>query len=549
MASKTRIFFTNAISLTLTALLIRGISVVFNIYVSNVAGSEAMGLFSLIGSVYSFAVTIAASSINLGTARLVSDALGTFDRSLAKKTASKALRCCSVTGGTATVLLLAFSEKISEYVLGDMRACRSLQILALTLLPIAVCSCLSGYFTAVRRVKVTSAVQIIVQFSKIAVTAIFLSFFADLGAEEACISLVLGITASELLSFIITFILYLYDKHKYLSDTSSDDNINISVPITRRLLSITAPVTFSAGIRSALTAIQHVLIPRGIAASGKSWTNALSSYGALHGMALPLLLFPQAFVSSFSGLLIPEISECHVQRNFSRLKRVSFRSMTMSLIFSIGVAGIMVFFSQQLGIIIYNSEETALYIRVLAPLIPVMYVDSAADAILKGSGYQVYSMNVNIIDTLTSCIFAVTLIPKIGIWGYVISIYATEILNTSLSMAKMISVSGIKPKIIHQIAMPILCIIGATNISQLIFGIINIHLPQIVALTLNITVSILIYILLLHLTHTVGNDELEFINASLMSEKRYNMKFGKASKIEKPSPQLVCGDGKQNRNI
>lgn len=544
MASKTRIFFTNAISLTLTALLIRGISVVFNIYVSNVAGSEAMGLFSLIGSVYGFAITVAASSVNLGTARLVSDALGTSDLALAKKTASKALKYCIVTGGSATVLLLAFSKAISEYVLGDLRACRSLQILALTLLPIAICSCLSGYFTAVRRVKATAAVQIIVQLSKIAVTAMFLSFFAELGAEEACISLVIGITASEVLSLLITFILYLHDKSKQLNDTCHGEDANVSDNITRKLLSITVPVTFSACIRSALTAIQHVLIPRGIAASGSSWANALSSYGALHGMALPLLLFPQAFVSSFSGLLIPEISECHVQQNFDRLKRVSFRSMTLSLIFSIGVAGIMIFFSQQLGMIIYNSEETALYIRVLAPLIPVMYVDSATDAILKGSGYQVYSMNVNIIDTLTSCILAITLIPKMGIWGYVISIYATEILNTSLSMAKMISVSGIKPKIIHQVAMPILCIIGATNISRLIFSFIKASLKPWAALAFNIAVSVLIYILLLRLTHTVGSDELEFINASLMSEKRYNMKFGKAAKRNEP-PHLMCG-GKQS---
>jgi stage V sporulation protein B len=270
---------------------------------------------------------------------------------------------------------------------------------------------------------------------------------------------------------------------------------------------------------------QHALIPRGLKASGQSWAAALSSYGALHGMALPVILFPSAFVSAFAGLLIPEISECCVQNNTDRLRRVAFRTLTLSLIFSIGVAGIMLFFSNELGMLIYDNAETALYIRVLAPLVPVMYIDSAIDAILKGSGHQVYSMNVNIADTLTACVFALTLIPMIGIWGYVISIYATEILNSSLSLVKMVSVSKIKPRIIHQVCMPILCIIGATNLAKLILRLLPWGMGNVIELILGILLTLAMYLSLLLITRTIGKDEGEFLYASLLSEKQYDRKF------------------------
>lgn len=523
MASKTRNFFLNAIALTLTALIMRGVGLLFNILVSNRAGSEAMGLFSLLGSVNGFAVTLAAAGINLGTTRMVSEALGKNDPTLARKAVKRALIHCLVTGGIASLLLFLTAPFLGKTLLGDARAILPLRILSLSLIPISVCSCLSGYFTAVRRVKINSFLQILIQLSKIAVTLFLLSFMVDLGTEEACTALVAGGTVAELLSLLITYILYRIDLKKIPKDCEFSSSAQYS--ISKALIGITLPVTFSACARSLLTMLQHILVPRGLGASGASWEEALSAYGALHGMAMPIILFPSAFISAFAGLLIPEVSEFCVQNNESRLARSSYRAMTLSLIFSIGVSGIMIFFSKQLGMLIYGSEEVARYIRIMAPLIPVMYIDSATDAILKGSGHQVFSMNVNIIDALTACILALTLIPSLGIWGYVISIYATEILNTTLSLCKMITISKMRIRIGHQVIMPILCIIGATNIAAIILSLTKHPFGSVVELILHILLTLTLYLVLLLFTHTIGKDETEFLNASLLSEKSYNKRF------------------------
>ena len=237
---------------------------------------------------------------------------------------------------------------------------------------------------------------------------------------------------------------------------------------------------------------------------------------------------PSAFISAFSGLLIPEVGECIVQGNTDRLSRVSYRALTLSLIFSIGVSGIMIFYSHELGISVYGNVEAAQYIRIMAPLIPVMYIDSAADAVLKGSGHQVYSMNVNIIDTLTACVFALLLIPRIGIWGYVISIYATEILNTTLSISKMITICKMRVRVFHSVVMPILCIIGATNTVHLMTALFPFMSYGALGLIIGIISALSLYVVLLLITKTVGSDEKEFLYASFLSEKLYNNRFKSA---------------------
>ena len=66
-----RQYFLNGILLTLVALVMRTVSVSFNVYVSNLVGAEAMGLLALIGGLYGFAVTLATSGIHLATVRTV----------------------------------------------------------------------------------------------------------------------------------------------------------------------------------------------------------------------------------------------------------------------------------------------------------------------------------------------------------------------------------------------------------------------------------------------------------------------------------------------
>ena len=105
-----RQYFLNALLLTAVTLLMRTVSVSFNVYVSNRVGAEAMGLISLISGVYGFAVTLATSGIHLATVRTVAQSM---ERSGGEEN-GKCLRACllyaSFFGSLACILLLAFSR-------------------------------------------------------------------------------------------------------------------------------------------------------------------------------------------------------------------------------------------------------------------------------------------------------------------------------------------------------------------------------------------------------------------------------------------------------
>ena len=68
--------FWNALLLSAASLIMRTVGVWFGVYVSNRAGAEAMGLFSLMAGVYGFALTLATSGIHLGVTRVITEAIG-----------------------------------------------------------------------------------------------------------------------------------------------------------------------------------------------------------------------------------------------------------------------------------------------------------------------------------------------------------------------------------------------------------------------------------------------------------------------------------------
>ena len=520
-----RRFAVNALLLIAVNLFMRTVGVSFNVYLSGRAGGEVMGLYSLLFGVYGLAMTLGCGGINLGTTRLVADVMGQYGTSSeaaalgdpvpCRVAIRRALRRCLLYSllcsiATGIVMFLA-APTIGRVWLNDRRTILSLRALALTLPPIAVSACLNGYFTAVRRVAKTAAVGIGVQFLRIGLCAYLLTLWLPKGVEMTCLALVLGGALSELCGLVLTVLAYLADSHRHLRTGRREriyplpegidpNSEKTDTSTTKKLLGITVPVTLSACLRSGLLTLQHILIPRGLKQSGASWESALTSYGVLHSMVLPVVLFPSAFISSCSGLLVPEVAESWAGGDRKRVSRLAAKIITPALIFSFGVAGIIACYGPELGMAIYNSAEAGRYIRLLAPLIPIMYVDSSVDAFLKGMGEQVYSMNVNILDAGVSVLLVWLLLPRMGLWGYVVAIYVTETLNTTLSLCRMLRMSEMPISLWRQVFGPLLAIVGATAACRLAGNMLGLTIDGKGSLTLHVAVCGSLYLLLLVMT-------------------------------------------------
>ena len=229
------------------------------------------------------------------------------------------------------------------------------------------------------------------------------------------------------------------------------------------------PLAVSAYIRSALTTLEHILIPRRLRSGGHTSAEALSDYGILHGMALPMLLYPMAPLTSFAGLLVPEFSEGEARGDGARMARIASEAINATLVYSIATAVFMMLFSEELGYAVYGSYEAGYYISVMAPVIPIMHLDHVSDAMLKGMGEHVYSMWVNIADSFLSIILVWLLLPSLGIGGYAIVIVFMEGFNFALSAHRLRRRVKTSIKPVSSVVIPLLSALIASCLSKRLF--------------------------------------------------------------------------------
>ncbi|MBQ8383493.1 MAG: oligosaccharide flippase family protein [Clostridia bacterium] len=518
--AKFKIFLQNVLLLTATSLLMRSVGVYFNVYLTDRLGADGMGLFTLTGSVYGLAMTLATSAVTLAATRLVSEAMGQSTDGSEKESGRilAAMKACigySLFFGTlAGGLLFLLAAPIGKVILSDERTIPSLWLLALSLPFQALTSALSGYFTAVRRVSKNAVTQIFEQGLRIGVTVLLLTLFTSGGLETACLWVVAGGVAGNLFSFLYCFFLYVRDLRRYHRGRVADPDE--MAPMKKKLLGIALPVAFSSYLRQGLVTIEHLLIPWGLKKKGDSQTEALSTYGIMQGMALPVVMFPYAFLSPFCNLLIPEIAEKRAAGDEVGVRRITERVFRFVLTMGIGTAGIFLCLSSELGTVIGGSREAAGYIRLLAPLVPVMYLDTAVDSILKGLDQQLFCMRVNILDAALSVLVVLVLLPRVGIYGYIIEIFACELINASLSVMRLLQVVEVKLSpwmLIH----PVISIFAATALSRFIFAATIPYATDGWVLAAHVLVIALLYIGFMALPKAIGKSK------RLFARRRYDV--------------------------
>jgi stage V sporulation protein B len=480
-------FILNTLLLTISSLVIRGIGLAFQIYLSNKIGAAGIGLFQLIMSVYIFAVTLAVSGVRFAVCRIVSEEIGLGNHAGIRPAVRRCLIYGLSFGLLSGFLLFVGAYKIGTEWVGDGRIVFSLRVLALSLPLISVSAVMGGYFTAVQRIIKSSSAQLFENLVRIAVVMFLLSFIPANNLEYACAAVCVGNVAGELLSVFLMLILYLFDVRRYKKALKPLHGM------TKRILKLAMPLALSAYARTALGSLYHLLVPRGLQKSGSSMNSALATYGTISGMVLPLILYPIAVFTSIAEMLVPDLTEAQVRGDKALVNRIVNKILSLSLLFSIGIAGVFYTFSSALGQAVYNSVEAGSYIRVFAPLVVIMYMDTVTDGMLKGLGQQMHSMYINIMDAGLSAAMVYFLLPVYAVPAYVFIIWFTEAFNFAFSLRRLSKVADIDVPL-KDMLRPIFGIIGGVNFSLLIFRIIGMPLvPNAASIVLHMLVSAAVY--------------------------------------------------------
>ena len=235
-------------------------------------------------------------------------------------------------------------------------------------------------------------------------------------------------------------------------------------------------------------------------------------------MSLPILLFPAALIAVIADLIVPELTEAQVQGRLRGLGYMLERLYRLGLFFSMAVAGACFFFAHPLGELIYSEPAAGQYIRLLAPLVPIMYMDTLVDGMLKGVGEYRANMRYNIIDAATGLLLVWLLLPRYGVAGYLFSISATELLNFALSAARLTRVTVFRLQPLCWL-LTAAAAVGGWWLLRLIFGRLLSRTGQPLILLLLVFLYLACYGAVLLLCGALRREELSWLFSLLRGEK------------------------------
>ncbi len=461
---KKTLFIKNALILTVSSLILRFAGIIFKVWLAQRIGSEGIGLYQLVFSVYALASTFAISGTSTAVTRLVSEELALQNTKGALKILRRAIEISLIIAFFSLSVLFVGSDFISSTLLGDPRTASALKILPLGLPFVGVTSCLRGYFIARRRVTPNAVSQIFEQAVRIILIFVLVERFSKKGLSACCFAVILGDIAAEALACMFLFIPFAFDRKKLRANTDSFRK----APILKRILHISVPITLGRYLNTGLRTAENILVPKSLAKHPLSADSALSQFGMIKGMALPILFFPAALLNAISTLLIPEISEAVALKRSLVVKNACERILKITTLVGMLFGAIFWGVGKEIGYIIYKDFDVGVLLVALSPIVPLMYLDSICDGILKGLDQQAFTFKTSISDSAIRIVLIIFMLPRFSLWGFIIIMYFSNLLTCSLNVGRLIKISNAKINLLKTVLLPLAASLLSTSAMRLI---------------------------------------------------------------------------------
>lgn len=443
-----RKFITGALWLTVTGAALRAVGMLYRVFISGKLGEAGMGLYQLILSVYMLCSAFATAGVSIAVTRLVS-----HEQVSGGKRSIRAVMNFSLSWSITVALLIAVvlftgANFIAATFLHSPASAPGLRILSLGLPFMAASAVFNGYFMARSRVWLSCAAQVAEQAVRITLVAFCIDRFAAISVEAGCNAVFMGNAASE---FVAAALLYCF----YLSDLRSLPEGGEKKAVFSCFLPIQFPIAVGKYISSLLHTVENILVPGRLEKFGGDRSQALADFGALKGMALPLIMFPSSFLSSLAGLLIPELTAAATLRQQEKIKVLTGRTLQLTFWFSILMGGMFFRFAPQLGMLIYKSRDVGRILQFLAPVIPFMYLDCITDGLLKGIGEQFASLRYSTTDSLMRIALVFLLLHRYGLTGFLVVMVISNASVALLGLRRLLKVTEAKLPVLQGLLLPL----------------------------------------------------------------------------------------------
>jgi len=422
--NKKNIFIKSTIILILGGIITKILGFIIRIIYTRIVGPEVIGLYSLVMPTYSLLITIATLALPTTISKLIAE-----NKHNNLKIISTSTILIMLINFIVVIFMLISAKFIANNLLHEERCYLLIISMALTFPIISISSIIKGYFYGKQNMIPNVVSNIIEQIIRGLLIYIFVPIIMAKSEILAACSLFLFNFAEEVVSIFIN-LLFLPKHIKIKKVDIKPDKYTL-----RNILSISLPTVSSRIIGNIGYFFEPIILKNLLLFSGYSNNYILVEYGAYNAYTITILTVPSFFITAISSALIPEISKNYLEKNhkllIKRLKEALFFSFFVGITYSI----LLMAFGKQILNAIYSTNLGLTYIKVLAPIFPLFYIESILMSYLQAINKASTTMRITIIGVIIKLIvLAITSLLHIGLFSLIISEIINIIVVVSLNI-------------------------------------------------------------------------------------------------------------------
>lgn len=381
MISQKQSFIKGAVIISLGGFISKILGAIYRIPLTNILGGEGMGIYQMVYPLYCILLTVSASGIPTGIARLVSSGRGAG----AEK---QAFYLYSAVGIIGTCIMFMLSDALAA-IQGEPAISLCCKLLCPSVFFVSILSVVRGYFQGRGNMYPTAITEIAEQFIKVAF-GVGLSYIYRDNLTMAVASTLLAVTVSEVLSTAVAAIWYFRKRPvKPLYSTPS-------VPVSS-ILKYTIPLTLTA-IALPLSQLAESIIAVKLLRGFSDEATAL--YGIYSGCAVTIINLPVSVTYGLAASSVPQISPLAEKGDFGGAKKKAFKALSITLAVSLPAAAALFLLAPLATRLIFGSLEAGEK-DVLIKLIRIMAVSSVTESLVQTSSACLTALGKPVRSTVT----------------------------------------------------------------------------------------------------------------------------------------------------
>ncbi len=419
---------------------------------SRLAGAEVMGLYQLLMPVYSVLLSVTAVGLTSAISNLTSQHLALGNRKAATQNVSACLKIFVLLLLPVGAGVIFASDAISVKLLGDART----QLGLILLVP---CVALTGvenfhkhFFYGAGMVRPPAVVELLEQFIRTAAVLGLLMLFLPQYPERAVGLIVTGMVLCEVFSSLT--LLWLYRRHMArMGRSGAGEPVRVR---WRRIWGIALPVGLNALLGNLMSAANAALIPRKLVESGLTRGDAVSRFGIVCGMTLPMLALPTVFLGPLNLVLVPRLARANALGRGGEVQRLAGRAVAAVSVLTLPAMALMTVLGGDLGRMMFGQERVGEYLVPLAATMALSCYCSVLASILSGVGRQQATACISLLGSAVQLVFTLALVPLpgVGMAGYVTGALVCAVAEAALCFWCAVRYGALRPELFQWLTAP-----------------------------------------------------------------------------------------------